>query len=74
MKIGKIKYIIVVVFSFLFLSTSHSNEKITTVPLINLEELKPSFEEIEEDTNNEENSNKNVIQKKKEKINQIQQV
>ena len=67
MKIGKIKYIIVVVFSFLFLSTSHSNEKITTVPLINLEELKPSFEEIEEDTNNEENSNKNVIQKKKEK-------
>ena len=67
MKIGKIKYIIVVVFSFLFLSTSHANEKITTVPLINLEELKPSFEEIEEDTNNEENSNKNVIQKKKEK-------
>ena len=67
MKIGKIKYIIVIVFSFLFLSTSHANEKITTVPLINLEELKPSFEEIEEDTNSEENSNKNVIQKKQEK-------
>ena len=67
MKIGKIKYIIVVVFSFLFLSISNSNEKITTVPLINLEELKPSFEEIEEDTNSEENSNKNVIQKKQEK-------
>tara|TARA_Y100000817_G_C16840608_1_gene537817 strand:- start:510 stop:1022 length:513 start_codon:yes stop_codon:yes gene_type:complete len=67
MKIGKIKYIIVIVFSFLFLSTSHANEKITTVPLINLEELKPSFEEIEEDTNPEENSNKNVIQKKQEK-------
>ena len=67
MKIGKIKYIIVIVFSFLFLSTSHANEKITTVPLINLEELKPSFEEIEEDANPEENSNKNVIQKKQEK-------
>ena len=67
MKIGKIKYIIVIVFSFLFLSSSYANEKITTVPLINLEELKPSFEEIEEDTNPEENSNKNVIQKKQEK-------
>ncbi len=67
MKIGKIKYIIVIVFSFLFLSSSYANEKITTVPLINLEELKPSFEEIEEDTNSEENSNKNVIQKKQEK-------
>ena len=67
MKIGKIKYIIVIVLSFLFLSSSYANEKITTVPLINLEELKPSFEEIEEDTNSEENSNKNVIQKKQEK-------
>jgi len=67
MKIGKIKYIIVIVLSFLFLSSSYANEKITTVPLINLEELKPSFEEIEEDTNPEENSNKNVIQKKQEK-------
>ncbi len=67
MKIGKIKYIIVIVLSFLFLSSSYANEKITTVPLINLEELKPSFEEIEEDTNSEKNSNKNVIQKKQEK-------
>jgi len=46
------------------ISFSLAEEKIVTSPLINLEKLKPSFEEIEE-TINEETSNESLRNKKK---------
>ena len=46
------------------ISFSFAEEKIVTSPLINLEKLKPSFEEIEE-TINEETSNESLRNKKK---------
>ena len=46
------------------ISFSFAEEKIVTSPLINLEKLKPSFEEIE-DTTNEETSNESLRNKKK---------
>jgi len=57
MKLGKNKYlllIIALIFSFTYLS---AEEKISTVPLVNLEKLKPSYEEEE---NNELNENTNI--------------
>ena len=49
---------------FLFLNFSaYSEEKITTSPLINLEKIKPSFEESDE--KNEIKSPKQNIKKKK---------
>ena len=52
---------------FLFLNFSvYSEEKITTSPLINLEKIKPSFEESDE--KNEIKSPKQNIKKKKKKI------
>ena len=44
-----------------------ANEKITTTPLINLQDLKPSFEEPE--NNNSNNSIENVKLKEKKKLN-----
>ena len=43
-----------------------ANEKITTTPLINLQDLKPSFEEPE--NNNSNNSIENVKLKEKKKL------
>ena len=43
---------------------SFSEEKITSTPLINLNEIKPSFEELYEDTENLVN-NKNIKKKRK---------
>ena len=45
MKLGNKIYKIIILF-FLFLSFSNANEKITTSPLINIDEIKPSFEEL----------------------------
>ena len=44
MKLGNKIYQIIIL-SFFSLSFSIADEKITTTPLINLEEIKPSFEE-----------------------------
>ena len=65
MKLGKIKLLILIVVffkSYLVLA----EEKITSVPLINLENLEPSYEDIDNDNININNSNikikeKNVI-------------
>ena len=51
MKPGKIKLLIgfFLIFIFNFNISANSEEKINSVPLINLEDLKPSYEEMEED-------------------------
>ena len=48
MKLGNKIYKIIILF-FLFLSFSNADEKITTSPLINIDEIKPSFEELNEE-------------------------
>ena len=48
MKLGKIKYLFYI--SIFFLTPYlYSEEKISTIPLINLEDLKPSYENVEKD-------------------------
>ena len=79
MKLGKIK---ILIFAALFFMGSHkilfAVDKIESVPLINLEELSPTFEEDKDELENkdEQNSTLNVdenlseekLNKKKEKI------
>ena len=50
------------IFFLLLQNFSFSEEKITSTPLINLNEIKPSFEELYEDTENLVN-NKNIKKK-----------
>ena len=53
MKLGSKAKVYFILCLFLLLSSkSFSEEKITTVPLINLEKIKPSFEDIEEKNEN----------------------
>ena len=61
MQLGKKISIFFILFSFSY-NFSFSEEKITTSPLINLEKIKPSFEEL-----NEENENLTTNQSIKEK-------
>ena len=51
---------------FLFSGISFAEDKITSTPLINLEKIKPSFEELEEENENL-SINKNLKVKKKSK-------
>ena len=70
-KIFLIIFLIFSIFNFLL-----AEEKITTSPLINVEEIKPSFEELDEDNINtssnltlkEKKKNKNIKKKKKKLI------
>ena len=62
MKIGSIKKIII--FCLIFFSNLSAEDRITTSPLINLEELKPSYEE-EEISDNKKQNNKIIIKEKK---------
>ena len=68
MKLGNKIYKIIILF-FLFLSFSNANEKITTSPLINIDEIKPSFEELV-DENEGISLNQNLKKKKKYKKSQ----
>ena len=51
MKLGNKTYLILF-FYFIFTNTANVEEKITTSPLINVEQIKPSFEELDEDVDN----------------------
>ena len=62
MKLGSIKKIII--FCLIFFSNFSAEDRITTSPLINLEELKPSYEE-EEISDNKKENNKIIIKEKK---------
>ncbi len=49
MKLGNNISLIFILFFFIFLDFAKSEEKISTTPLINLDEIKPSFEEFDEE-------------------------
>ena len=62
MKLGS-KIFLTLVFFFIYVNNSITENQITTTPLINIDEIKPSFEElIEENTNIP--SNKSLKEKK----------
>ena len=67
MKLGMAKF-----FLFIFLlifSIAKAEEKITTIPLINLENLEPSYEEVErENENTTEILNNDIKNKSKKKM------
>jgi len=64
MKLGN-KIFSIIIFFLISINISNSEEKITTTPLLNVEEIKPSFEELEEENENLE-INKNLKVKKKD--------
>ena len=62
MKRGNSIYLILIFFLF-YQNFSFTEDKITTAPLLNIEKLKPSFEELE-DENENTSYNKNLKEKK----------
>jgi len=64
MKLGN-KNFLIITFYFLFLNISFAEEKITSTPLINVDEIKPSFEILEGE--NESISTQNLKEKKNNK-------
>ena len=62
MKLGNSIFYIIIILIFSF-NLSNAEEKITTSPLLNVEEIKPSFEELEE-VNENTQSIKNLKEKK----------
>ena len=62
MKLGNNIYQIIILI-FIFSNYLNANDKITTTPLINIEEIKPSFEELI-DENENISSDKNLKEKK----------
>ena len=64
MKPGKNKFIILSLIFFFCYSFSYADEKIISTPLINLNELKPSFEETDNSIN--DINTKDIIKDKKE--------
>jgi len=67
MKLGKIKYFQILILLFPLIISVKAEDKISTSPLINLEKLKPSYEEVTKDEDNLET--KQILKKKKIKIN-----
>ena len=64
MKLGSYRFILSFLFLFFYNLTSLAEDKVSTSPLINLNELKPSFEEVE-DLSNNTTSNEVIKNKKK---------
>ena len=64
MKLGN-KNLLIITFYFLFLNISLAEEKIISTPLINVDEIKPSFEILEDE--NESVSAQNLKEKKNNK-------
>ena len=61
MKHGNLKFIFLIFFLFSFINTEiNSADKIETVPLINLEELSPTFEEDKDELEKIEDQNTNI--------------
>ena len=65
MKLGN-KVLLILLFYFFFLNFLYTEEKITTSPLVNIDEIKPSFEELDDIEN--PISNKIIKEKKNIKI------
>ena len=68
MSLGKNKFLILIFLSIFLFSKLNSEEKISSVPLINLEDLKPSYEEIENEDEEKNLNQSSILLKKKEKI------
>ena len=66
MKVGNKIYLLIFFLVFFFNSVFFAEEKILSAPLINLNKIKPSFEEI--DQSNENSSSKVIIKKKDEQL------
>ncbi len=64
MKLGSCRLSLLFFFLVFYNLSSLADDKVTTSPLINLNELKPSFEEVE-DSNNDITSNEIIKNKKK---------
>ena len=64
MKLGSYRFALSFFFLLFYNLISLAEDKVSTSPLINLNELKPSFEEVE-DSNNETISNEVIKNKKK---------
>ncbi len=64
MKLGKIKYLLLIFCLAIISSPTLSDDKISTVPLLNLEKLKPSYEEVENDDSKDQSTNKISLKKK----------
>ena len=63
MNLGNKSLILLIIFFIFYKNFSIAEQKISTSPLINLDELKPSFEDIDEKSN--ETINKEIILNKK---------
>ena len=63
MKLGNKFYLTITFYFLIQLSTSFANEKIMTSPLINIQKIKPSFEELDIDQENF-SSSQNLKEKK----------
>ncbi len=64
MRLGNKVYFLIIFYLFLFINFSHSEDKITSSPLINVEKIKPSFEELDEE-NISTTTSQNLKEKKK---------
>ncbi len=64
MKLGNYKFLITIFVLLFYGFSSLSEEKVTTSPLINLNELKPSFEEVDE-LSNDTTANEVIKNKKR---------
>ena len=64
MKLGNSKFILSIFFLFFYCLPSLAEDKILSAPLINLNELKPSFEEIDNSTDDVTNNDLIKIKKK----------
>ena len=62
MKLGS-RILLIIFLSLIFFNRLISEQKITSTPLINIDQIKPSFEELDE--KNENISSKQIIKKKK---------
>ena len=51
MKLGN-KIFSIIVFLFLYTSICSADERIISTPLINIDKIKPSFEELDDDSEN----------------------
>ena len=67
MRLGKISYLFFVIFLFINFYLK-AEDKISTVPLINLENLEPSYEEVENDSTVDEINQDYKIKEKNKKI------
>ena len=63
MKLGS-KIFLTLVFFFIYVNNSITENQITTTPLINIDEIKPSFEEPDQESENV-SSKQNLKEKKK---------